>query len=76
MVLPFGMENSIKIGTLSKSGVMSFDFPETLLRISAEEKESESSKLWYTLCSQCNHGTKMVAEKDTIFSCDTGALSV
>lgn len=61
--MPFGMENPIKIGTLSKSGVISFDFPEALPTISAEEKESESSKLGYTLFSQCNHGNVIMAMK-------------
>lgn len=76
ILMPFGMENPIKVGTLSKSGVISFDFPEELPKISAEERESESYKLWYTLFSECANATKMVAEEDNIFSFDTGALSL
>ncbi len=76
MVSPFGMEKAIKIGTVSKSGDIQFDFPKELKNISKEDKESESSKLWYTLFSQCDTGSEMVAEKDNIFSFDTGAVSL
>ncbi|NCP85152.1 MAG: hypothetical protein GW823_09720, partial [Bacteroidetes bacterium] len=30
MVMPFGMDNAIKIGTMSKSGDIQFDFPSEL----------------------------------------------
>lgn len=76
MVMPFGMENAIKIGTMSKSGDINFDFPKELKNISKDDKESESSKLWYTLFSQCDNGQDMVSEKDNIFSFDTGAISL
>src|SRR5690606_7340980 len=70
------MENPIKIGAMSKEGFINFDFPKALPEISDEIKESESSKLWYTLFSQCDNGTEMVAEKDNIFSFDSGVLSL
>ena len=76
MVIPFGMETPVKIGTMSKSGDIVLDFSKELPEIPKEEKESESSKLWYTLFSQCHNGSEMVAEKDNIFSFDTGALSL
>ncbi|SFZ89408.1 hypothetical protein SAMN05428642_101245 [Flaviramulus basaltis] len=76
MVMPFGMENPINIGTMSKSGEINFDFPNELKNLSQDDKESESSKLWYSLFSQCDNGSEMVAEKDNIFSFDTGALSL
>ena len=76
MVMPFGMENAIKIGDMSKSGDINFGFPKELKSISNDDRESESSKLWYTLFSQCDNGMDMVAEKDNIFSFDTGALSL
>ncbi len=76
MVMPFGMDNAIKIGTMSKSGDISFDFPSELNNISKDNQDSESSKLWYTLFSQCDNGLEMVAEKDNIFSFDTGTLSL
>ena len=76
MVMPFGMDNAIKIGTMSKSGDIQFDFPSELKNISKDNQESESSKLWYTLFSQCDNGMDMVSEKANIFSFDTGALSL
>jgi hypothetical protein len=74
--MPFGMENPIKIGTMSKSGAINFDIPKELPKISKEDKESESSKLWYTVFSQCDNSSEMIAEKDNIFSFDTGVLSL
>lgn len=76
MVMPFGMDNAIKIGTISKSGEINFDFPSELKNISKDNQESESSKLWYTLFSQCDNGAEIIAEKDNIFSFDTGAISL
>jgi len=76
MVLPLGMKNPIKIGSMSKSGDIVLDFPKELPEISKKVKESESSKLGYTLFSICDVSSKMVAEKDAIFSFDTGALSL
>lgn len=76
MVMPFGMEKALTIGTMSKSGDINFDFPKELKNISKEDQESESSKLWYTLFSQCDNAMDMVAAKDNIFSFDTGALSL
>src|SRR5690554_4750959 len=76
MVMPLGVENPIKIGRISKEGLVNFDFPKELSKVSDEVKESESSKLWYTLFSLCNNGVEMVAEADNIFSLDTGSLSL
>jgi hypothetical protein len=76
MVMPFGIENAVAIGTMSKSGDINFDFPKELKNISKEDQESESSKLWYALFSQCDNGMDMFAAKDNIFSFDTGALSL
>jgi hypothetical protein len=76
MVMPFGMENPIKIGTISKDGDINFDLPAELKNISKDDKESESSKLWYTIFSECSNGSEMVSEKDNIFSFDTSGLSL
>lgn len=76
MVLPMGMDNPIKIGTMSSLGDIHFDFPKELPGISEEIKKGESSKLWFTIFSQCDNGSKMVAEKDNIFSFDSGVLSL
>lgn len=76
VVFPFGMENPIVIGALSKSGEIKFDFPSVLENVTKEDEVSESSKLWYTIFSQCDKGSEMVAETDNIFSFDTGALSL
>lgn len=76
VLFPFGMENPISIGSISKDGIINFNFPTEIPKILKEVKEAESSKLWYTLFSQCNNGSEMVAEKDNIFSFETGALSL
>ncbi|WP_339918246.1 hypothetical protein [Yeosuana marina] len=76
MVIPLGMKTPIKIGTMAKSGDINFDFPKELSNLPQEIKQSESSKLWNTLFSQCDKGSNMVTEADNIFSFDTGALSL
>lgn len=76
IIFPFGMENPIKIGKVTKTGDINFDFPKELPKLLKDDKESESSKLWYTLFSQCDNAQDMVSEKDNIFSFDTGALSL
>ena len=76
IVMPFGMDTPIKIGTISKAGIIEFNFPKELPELPKEEKESESSKLWYTVFSKCDNGSDMVAEKDNIFSFATKALSL
>ena len=76
IVMPLGMEAPIKIGTMSKSGDFNFDFPKELKNIPVDARESESSKLWYTLFDQCDNSTDMVAENNNIFSFDTGAISL
>jgi len=76
IINPFGMENPITIGTLSKSGDIQIDFPKELKNISKDDKESMSSELWYTLFSNCNNASEMVAEKDNIFSFKAGNLSL
>lgn len=76
MVIPFGIEKPIKIGTMSKSGDIKFELPTELPKLSKDDKESESFKLWYTIFSQCSYGSEMVAENDNIFSFDTAGLSL
>lgn len=76
VVIPFGMDSPIKLGTISKTGDINFNFTDKLKNIPSHIKESESYKLWYTLFPKCNYGMDMVAEEDNIFSFDAGALSL
>lgn len=75
MVIPYGMKNPLKIGVMSKSGELQFNFPKELT-ISEEEKENLSSELWMNLFIKCDKGSEMIAEKDDIFSFKTGLISL
>lgn len=55
MVMPFGMEQPIEVGQVPSSGTINFNFPKEIA-VSTEMATSESSKLWYTLFSQCDYG--------------------
>ena len=75
VVMPFGMENPLKIGTVSKSGEMQFNFPEQFT-VPEEEKENLSSELWMNLFIKCDKGQEMIAAKDDIFAFKTGYISL
>ena len=72
LVLPFGMDKPIKIGTILKSGDIHLEFPNVLQKLSDKDKEDESLNLWYTLFSTCKYGTGMDAENENFFSFNTG----
>lgn len=76
MVIPFGMEHPIKIGTISKMGDIQFDFPTELPAISKETEENFMHDVAYTLFDVCDNGSDMVSEADSIKSVHTGALSL
>lgn len=76
IVIPFGMENPIKIGTISKSGELNFTFPKTLPELSKEAKETFISEVAYTLFDVCDNGSGIVLNTNNIASFDTGALSL
>ena len=76
MVMPFGMENPVKIGTMSKSGDINFAFPETLPELSKEAKETFFSDVGYTLFDVCDNRSEIDSDITTIASFDTGALSL
>lgn len=75
MVMPFGMEQPIEVGQVPSSGTINFNFPKEIA-VSTEMATSESSKLWYTLFSQCDYGMDMVSEEENVFSFDAGFLSL
>jgi hypothetical protein len=74
MVIPFGMENPIKIGTMSKSGAIQFEIPSELPKISKEIEENFMNDVAYTLFDVCDEDT-IDSEIKNIKSFDTGALS-
>jgi len=76
VIFPFGVENPITIGTVSKTGDINFNFPKELPNIPKEDRESMTSELWYNLFSNCGNGMDMVAEKDNIFSFNNKNLSL
>ncbi|MBO3099170.1 hypothetical protein [Gelidibacter pelagius] len=76
VVFPFGMEHPITIGTLTKSGVINFQFPKTLPEISKETEENFMQDLIYTVFSVCNEGLRMISDKDNRPSFEAGALTL
>ncbi|GGW54868.1 hypothetical protein DFQ11_101395 [Winogradskyella epiphytica] len=76
MVIPFGMDHPIKIGTMSKSGDINFDFPKALPELSKEAKETFISDVAYTLFDVCDNSSEIDSNITTIASFDTGAISL
>ncbi|MGJ8591029.1 MAG: hypothetical protein ACSHXF_00685 [Aquaticitalea sp.] len=76
MVIPFGMEHPIKIGTMSKSGEIQFEIPKVLPKISKETEENFMNDVTYTLFDMCDNRSDMISAKENIKSFDTGALSL
>lgn len=76
MVVPFGMDNPIKIGTMSQSGAIQFEIPKELPRISKETEENFINNVAYTLFDVCDNGNNMVSGKENIKSFEAGALSL
>jgi len=70
-VIPMGMSTPVKIGTMSKSGDINFDFPKAL-----ENTSIESSKIQDAISSQCDKDGAIVEEKDDILSRESGIISL
>ncbi len=71
MVIPLGMKTPIKIGTMTKSGDINFDFP-----IALKNTSQESSKIRHAISSLCDKGLGMVEEKDDILLHESGIISL
>ncbi|MFV0593278.1 MAG: hypothetical protein ACK5M7_18030 [Draconibacterium sp.] len=74
-VMPFTDDNPIKIGTVSKTGEITFDFPADF-KVPEEERKSISSELWFTLFSKCDNGMEMIAPENNLFSFRAGYISI
>lgn len=75
LVMPFGMEHPIQIGTMSQNGELHFDFPKDF-KIPDGEENNISSELWYNLFPKCDDGPEMIAEGSNIFSFKPGFISL
>ena len=76
IIFPFGMENPIIIGTMSRSGDINFEFPKELPKISKETEENFMQDLVYTVFSVCDDGLGMISDKDNLPSFEAGVLSL
>lgn len=76
VIFPFGMDNPIKIGTVSKSGLINFELPKELPEISKEMEENFMSSLSYTIFDVCDNGREMIADKENGASFEAGLLSL
>ena len=76
MVIPLGMENPIKIGTMSKSGDIKFEIPKELAQLSKETEENYMNDVAYTLFDVCDNVRDILSGKENIASFDTGVLSL
>lgn len=76
VVFPFGMDNPIKIGTVSKSGLINFELPAELPEISKETEENFMNDLVYTVLGVCDDGKGMISDTDNSPSFEAGLLSL
>ncbi|WOD44623.1 hypothetical protein [Hwangdonia lutea] len=76
MIMPFGMEKPVKIGTMSKTGAIDFEVPKALPELSKETKAVFISDLAYTLFDVCDNSSEINSNITIITSFDTGALSL
>ena len=76
VLIPFGIREFIKIGTLSKSGELSIKFPENINHISDEAKEHAMSDADYTLFSNCGGEEEMLSEDENIKAVKGGYVSL
>lgn len=75
-VIPFNIESSIKIGSISKAGVIDFNLSNALQKLSEESKASFMSDVDYTLFDVCHNSSDIPSNITTIASFDTGAISL
>ena len=66
VIFPFGMENPIKIGTMSKSGEIHFEFPKELPKVSITTEENFMSEVAYTVFNECVNWTEIISEKENV----------
>jgi hypothetical protein len=71
MVIPMGMKTPVKIGTISESGDINFDFPKVL-----ENSSLESSRIQDAISSQCDKDVAIVDKKNDVLSRESGILSL
>ncbi|EPR73349.1 hypothetical protein ADIWIN_1780 [Winogradskyella psychrotolerans RS-3] len=76
IVMSFGMEHPIKIGSMSKSGEIKFEIPKELPKLSKEAEDNFMNDVAYTLFDVCDNGSDLVSGNDNIKSFETGALSL
>lgn len=74
-IMPFTDDNPIKIGTVSTTGDIVYEFLESF-NVPDEERHSISSELWYTLFSKCDNGMELITTEDNMFSFKAGYISL
>ncbi|MEZ4842325.1 MAG: hypothetical protein R2821_12645 [Flavobacteriaceae bacterium] len=74
-IMPFTDDNPLKIGTVTKTGEMVFDFPSDF-EVPDDERNSISSELWYTLFPKCDNGMDIIAPENNMFSFKAGYISL
>lgn len=76
VVFPFGLDNPIKIGTVSKSGNIDFEFPKELAKNSNETEENFMRDVSYAIFNVCDNGREMIADNENGPSFEAGILSM
>lgn len=76
VTFPFGMDNPIKIGTMSQSGDINFEFPKELPKISKEVEENFMLDVISTIFNECDNGREMVSENENGSSFKAEILSL
>ena len=76
ITFPFGMDDPIKIGTMSTSGEIHFEFPKALPKISKETEENFMRDFRYTIFNECDNSREMVSDNENGPSFNAGILSL
>lgn len=76
VLFSFGMDNPIKIGTISKKGEIHFDFPKELPKVIKVTEENFMNDVAYTVFNVCNNWDTMLSEEENGPSFKAGWLSL
>jgi hypothetical protein len=76
VVIPFGSEYPVNIGTISDSGELNFKFPTDLPAMPQETKDNFSSSIVSALFSKCDNNDDFYSEHENIKSADVRFITL
>jgi len=76
VLFAFGMDNPLKIGTISDSGELDIKLPEDLNFITDEAKANSMSDTAFTLFSKCDNSYDILSEEENSKAINAGYISL